>query len=303
MDDKQRAKFDLDWAREMDGQFFGCAPCVPYDDDSTDVLHLCLNSFGSATLECFDRHLRREYPDDAELRALTEAVRDKVKERLKASGVLVEFWTEKGKDVNGPKLRRLLLDSAALYDLIMLMLPLYELLEEKKHESVDDFLYADEMGAVAEAAAAAAAAVPVQPGETRAGKGKGGRPSKASKQKGCCAKKGKGCAQAGIAKQKKKPARTVTLPDFAALAGGDSDDEDEEGEPMETEPTQTEASSSDQQPDQPEPAAEPEMRPTYAQRVCSWFAALCIYYAFLHTDHGDTADLMKTKKNEKLAEK
>jgi hypothetical protein len=57
MDDKQRAKFDLDWAREMDGQFFGCAPCVPYDDDSTDVLHLCLNSFGSATLECFDRHL------------------------------------------------------------------------------------------------------------------------------------------------------------------------------------------------------------------------------------------------------
>ena len=121
MDDKQRAKFDLDWAREMDGQFFGCAPCVPYDDDSTDVLHLCLNSFGSATLECFDRHLRREYPDDAELRALTEAVRDKVKERLKASGVLVEFWTEKGKDVNGPKLRRLLLDSAALYDFIMLM--------------------------------------------------------------------------------------------------------------------------------------------------------------------------------------
>ena len=301
LSDKEREKFDTDWAREHDGQFFGQYPAVPYSDDASDVLHLALNCFGAANIECIDRHLRREYTNEPELTALTSSIRDEVNARLKQSGVLVEFGTAKGKDVNGPKLRRMLLDNSLLFDVIVLMLPLYQLLESKKHESVVDHL-SDELEGVREAAADLAAAMPLQPGEERAPARKGGRPAKGSKAKGCC-KKGASEPKKGVAAAKKKKRHVTGLAgfDFAALAGDDSED-DGEAAPMEDEPTQSDPTpNASPEPAPPQPQA--EVRPTYAQRVCTWYAALCVYFAFIHTDHGDTSDLLKTKKNVELAKK
>ena len=215
---------------------------IPYDDDATDVLHLVLNSYGSATTECFDTHLRREYPDDAQLTELTCSIRDLVNTRLKQSGVLIEFGSEKVKDVNGPKLRRMLLDSSLLFDLIVLMLPLYELLEEKKQASVDDHLYTDELGKVTPYGGGGGCA-----SATR-GDAKTARATCEERQSQRLLRQEERGMRAPSADQEEEHAHhaTVTgLPNFAALAGADEEEEEEEenentASPMDTEPTETE---------------------------------------------------------------
>jgi hypothetical protein len=83
---------------------------------------------------------------------------------------------------------------------------------------------------------------------------------------------------------------------LGAMAGGNSDsEEDEENEGANS------TDAAEQTPMEAE-EPEPEVRPTYAQRVCRWFAAICVYYMFLHEDHGDTCDLDR-KKREELAKK
>jgi hypothetical protein len=46
-----------------------------------------------------------------------------------------------------------------------------------------------------------------------------------------------------------------------------------------------------------------EMRPSYAQRACELYGALCCYFAFVHQDFGATSELTKKGQREVLAKK
>ena len=262
MNSADREKFLDEWSAQNFGQEFGRAPALPYHEDVSDMLHLYINQWNAALTEAFHKHLLAEDYTDKELRARAAGIRDEVNTRLHQEGtnLILHFGVqEKSHAVNGPKLKKFLRDATLLTDLIELMRPLYEMMELKKLPAVK---WPESLSLLGQLDAAAG---PSQsPAAPTASRGRAGRPGRGARPP-------RGGARRGGPTSYTAQARRSAV----ASAG----------------PSATAASA-------PAPASDAASRPTYLQRVCMMFYALCTHWELTHADHGDASDMSMEKRKE-----
>ena len=137
MEKGARTTFLDQWSKENEGQCFHHFPALPYHDVVMDYLHAYINEFNAANEEALHKHLEPDQYEDPEIKALATRVRDEVNAYLKGRNVNLVFGV-KGKKhaANGPTIKKLLRDPEILAYLIVLMTPLYDLMEGKAHVNV-----------------------------------------------------------------------------------------------------------------------------------------------------------------------
>ena len=300
MDDTEREAFHDEWSRVHHGQWFGRYPILPFHAKVPDTLHLTGNEFNDALDELFQSHLVEPHTDQ-EIKARQATALQELNAYLRTpkaeggAGITGLRFGADFKRVNGPVSKQLMRDPIVMPTMFEKMMPLYNAMEAKEHESVrppaltreDQQARRDEeierRRAEKAAAEAQAQAAPKR--------GRGQKKVDKRKKKGH-AKKGK--------KARLPAVRPVRLGSAASDDESDGDADGDAGGDDDAEAGSVSGSGGDhtsgahsvgpESGDTCRPC-EGEAHPTYAQRAARHMHAFLELYTFLHQNELETSTL------------